>query len=175
MLKIAITGPESTGKTTLAKELSEYYHTAFVPEYARIYLDSLNRNYSEEDLIIIAQGQIALEIETCKNVNNLLIADTEMTVIKIWNEFVFHRCHPQITEFYRQQYYDLYLLMDIDLPWHPDPLREHPYHREELYRLYCRELVQKKVNFITISGSAKSRLENAIQAIENLKIPKNSI
>ena len=55
---ITIVGPESSGKTTLARQLAADLGCPWVPEYAREYLDGLGRTYEEDDLQIIARGQL---------------------------------------------------------------------------------------------------------------------
>lgn len=164
--RIAITGPESTGKSDLAKALAEHYRTVWVPEYAREYLNNLNREYNYEDILLIAKGQVKGEEEILEMANRFLFADTEMIVLKIWCEVKFGKCHPWILNRLANQNYDLYLFTDIDLPWQPDPLREHPDKRRELFKLYLDELKKQNLPFEIINGIGKKRLENAMDIIE---------
>ena len=85
--RIAIIGPESTGKSTLAKELAEYYKTVYVPEVARFYIDELKRSYNQNDLLEIAKLQCDEEDKLLHQANEILICDTNLLVIKIWSEF----------------------------------------------------------------------------------------
>src|SRR5262245_33143576 len=126
MKKIAIVGPESTGKTTLAEKLSEHYHTAFVPEYAREYIGKLKRKYTLQDIEIISRKQLELEDEKAKGTGKVLFCDTNLIVSKIWAENSFGECPQWISEEIKNRHYDFYLLMDIDLPWVADEQREHP-------------------------------------------------
>lgn len=167
-LKIAITGPESTGKSTLAEQLARHYHTVFVPEYARLYIGSLDRPYNQQDLLHIAQIQQLWELKMEEIANNILLCDTELFVVKIWNEVVFGSCPSEIEDALSASKYDLYLLMNIDLPWENDPLREHPHRREELFNRYTHALQTAHIPFITISGSYHTRLKSAISAIDVL-------
>jgi nicotinamide riboside kinase len=95
MQKIIITGPESTGKTTLAQQLAQHYQTVWVPEYSRDYIAQLNRSYEEDDLLEIAKGQVRREDEmVAKHTPDLLICDTSLLVIKVWSKVKYQRCHP---------------------------------------------------------------------------------
>jgi NadR type nicotinamide-nucleotide adenylyltransferase len=165
--RIAITGPESTGKSMLASQLASHYKTAWVPEYAREYLDHLGRPYLEEDLLKIAHGQLSAEEIQLPKASTYLFCDTELLVIKIWSEVKYNRCHPWIMEAITALPYDLYLLCDIDLPWEYDPLREHPDQRNFLFELYCNELMRRGSPFYVVRGLGKDRLANAIDIIEN--------
>jgi len=166
-LKIAITGPESTGKSVLARDLAGHYHTDWIPEYARGFLDSLSRPYHYDDILHIAKQQVnSINNATKINSAKFLFCDTELTVIKIWCKYKYGRCHPWILERHKEQVFDLYLLTDIDLPWQPDPLREHPDRRQELFDLYKKELGKQQWPFEIVGGSGQSRLQNAIRIIE---------
>jgi len=154
--KIVVIGPESTGKSSLCKLLAEHYHTLWCPEYAREYLTAHGMNYTYEDLLTIAMGQIELEEKYEREIrgqelrvesqpdlltiddsrltthssltthHSLLFIDTDMYVMKVWCEFVFGKCHQFILDQIGKRKYDLYLLCDIDLPWAYDELREYP-------------------------------------------------
>lgn len=166
--KIAITGPESTGKSTLAAALSNYFNTVFVPEYAREYIAAINRPYNYKDILEISKGQVNLEKQYLKTTGDLLICDTELTVTKIWCEFKFNKYHEWIIENQSKQNYDIYLLCNIDMPWKSDPMREHPNKRKELFDLYKSELKRNKFNFEIISGPVDIRLNKAIGIIQTL-------
>lgn len=165
--KIAITGPESTGKSMLAQQLADHYHTLWVPEFARDYLTTLNRPYEEDDILYIARQQLQREKASAAMAKDRLFCDTELIVTKIWSEVKYGRCHPWILKQIELNRYDLYLLCDIDLPWEFDPLREHPGKRKFLFDLYHRELSERGFPFTVIRGNGPKRLENAIQMIEN--------
>ncbi len=167
MPKIVITGPESTGKSTLAKALATYYKTIYVEEYARTYLTKLGRDYVQQDLLEITKGQIALEGSAATKNPKLLIYDTSLEVIKIWSEYKYGNCNQFIIDQYQSRLPDLYLLMAPDLPWQPDPLRENPNDREELYELYKNELISSKTPYHEISGSENERIKIGIKVIEN--------
>jgi NadR type nicotinamide-nucleotide adenylyltransferase len=166
--KIALIGPECTGKSELSGFLADHYHTTWVPEYARGYLDNLVRPYTEIDLLSIAHGQIRVEDQFLQTADRLLICDTNLYVIKIWSEFKFGSCHPEILQEITNRKYDLYLLTYIDITWQDDPLREHPTKREELYQLYLTEMKNQRVPFVEIKGTREQRRQTAIEAIEKI-------
>ncbi|WP_192823351.1 AAA family ATPase [Rufibacter sp. LB8] len=168
MLTIAITGPESTGKSTLAAQLAHHYHADWVPEYAREYLHQLGRPYEASDLEQIARGQKERWAQAAAQTPRLLFLDTEMLVLKIWSEHAYGICPGYIVDELRQQKADLYLLLNVDLPWEPDPQREHPHLRPFFYSWYKRELETMGVPYVEISGSAQERLLNAVQAVDHL-------
>ena len=164
--KIAITGPESTGKSFLSKQLAAYFQTIWVPEFAREYLKELDRPYEENDILIIAKGQLEKENSLLIEAKDYIFCDTEAIVTKIWSEVKYGRCHPWIEKQISIHPYDLYLLCNIDLPWENDPLREHPDKREFLFKLYVKELNKHHLPYTVVSGTGNSRLHNAIKAIE---------
>lgn len=164
--RIAITGPESTGKSQLSEKLARFYNTVWVNEYSREYLENLGRDYNYDDILKIAQQQYNLENNEALKANTFLFCDTDFTVTKIWCEFKYGKCHEWISEMFLKHKYDLYLLCDIDLPWIYDPLREHPDKREALFSLYKNTLEKANFNFEIISGTGDKRLNNAIKALE---------
>jgi len=168
MLKrIAITGPESTGKSTLAEQLANHYLTSWVPEYAREYIDKLNRPYVKEDILTIAKKQLENENKIAENSTRFLFCDSELIITKIWSEDKYKSCDEWILRKIEKHKYELYLLCYIDLPWQPDPQREDPHRREYLFDLYLQEFTERNLPFFVISGSGKKRLKNAINQIDS--------
>ena len=187
--KVVVIGPESTGKSTLAQSLAEHFKTVWCKEYAREYLLEHGTDYSFNDLLLIAKGQLALEDAAAQSViincmeglakdrvaseqerSNLLFIDTDMYVMKVWCEFVFKDCHAFIEEQIKQRKYDLYLLCNIDLPWVADELREYPDEqpRIELFGIYKSLLEQQSTPWVLISGDYEERRLAAIKAVEGL-------
>ncbi|MCB0806076.1 MAG: ATP-binding protein [Bacteroidales bacterium] len=167
--QIAITGPESTGKSQMARQLASHFNTVWVPEYAREYLENLGRPYRYEDILIIGRQQYQLQKEKLKEASEFIFYDTDFTVLKIWCEFKYGKCHEWIKTQFEKQPIDHYLLMNFDLPWEPDPQREHPAKRLELFDLYVNELRNKRSDFTLISGLGDQRLKHAIEAVEALR------
>ncbi|CAN5724642.1 hypothetical protein BH24BAC1_BH24BAC1_02440 [soil metagenome] len=168
MLRVAVTGPESTGKSTLSAQLAQHFHTVWVPEFARGYIGSLNRPYTLSDLEEIARGQLKAVEEALPRANRVLFCDTELLVIKIWSEYAFGTCPAWIRKDLARQPYDLYLLLNVDLPWEPDPQREHPELREFFYGWFKAELQQYGFPVVEISGRKEARLQRAVEAVEFL-------
>lgn len=172
--RIAITGPESTGKSILAHQLADHFETAWVPEFAREYIDQLGRPYKESDILTIAQGQLKMEKERERELiattrsagEQYLFCDTEGLVTKIWSDVKFGRCDPWILHQIETSPYDLYLLCYIDIPWEYDPQREHPEMREQLFTMYHNELLERNLNFRVVSGLGEDRLKNAINLVD---------
>ncbi|QSE98376.1 AAA family ATPase [Fulvivirga lutea] len=168
IIKVALVGPECTGKSTLSSLLAKYYNTAWVPEYARQYIDRLDRPYEEKDLLKIAKGQTQLEDKFSEQANKVLICDTDLSVIKIWSEHKYGACYDEILREYHSRKYDLHILTGIDIPWDEDPQRENPHLREFFYDTFKNDLIQRGANFIEVSGSHYERQKKAVKAIDAL-------
>lgn len=166
MRRIAITGPECTGKTMLAQQLAAHFKTAWVPEYAREYLNALSRPYEYDDIIQIARGQLRDEENLAAKATNFLFCDTCLLVCKVWSLVRFGRVDAWIEEMIITRPYDLYILPQPDIEWTADPLRENPEDRWQLLERYRDELTQLRRSWIEVSGSPDERLNRAIAAIE---------
>jgi nicotinamide riboside kinase len=192
--KIVIVGPESTGKSTLCEELAQEFHTEWCPEFARFFLLENGTQYTFDQLLEIARGQLALEEEYTRKIEQkwswsaqencwinshdlitsiqppTLFIDTDMYVMKVWCEYVFGRCHPFILEQIAKRKYDGYLLCSPDLPWVKDELREYPddKNRIELFHLYKDLLINQTTPWAIISGNDEQRLLSAIHAVNNM-------
>jgi NadR type nicotinamide-nucleotide adenylyltransferase len=173
IVKVVLFGPESTGKTTLARELSEHYDEPWVPEYAREFLqrkwDAEKEICSKEDLMDIAQGQIHHENELAARSRRLLVCDTDLLETLVYSELYFDGyAHPVLREAALSNTYDLYFLTDIDVPWEEDDLRDRPDDREEFFRAFRGALEQSGRKFVTLSGGREQRLQTAITTIDHL-------
>lgn len=162
-----MTGPESTGKSRLARQLADHYNTVYVPEFARGYIDSLGRPYEQHDIVEIARGQLLAEKRAKATANRFLFCDTELIVTKIWSLHKVGSCDPFILENILENRYDLYLLCDIDLPWEQDPQREHPHLRKFFFDWYKKELEGYGFPYEIIRGMGQQRLERAIVIIDS--------
>jgi len=173
MKKIVITGPESSGKSTLTGELANHFQVNSVREYAREYLEQVGRPYAETDLVHIAIGQVKLEQQAEILGGEYLFYDTDLLTLEIWSDFKYDRCDLWILEEFKKRPKDFYLLCKPDLTWVPDLLRENPDDLEEIYQHYISYLRHHNLPFAIIEGLGKSRLQNAIQIIENQFQPKS--
>lgn len=167
ILKIAIVGPESTGKSTMAAYLAEYYHTVWVPEFARDYCEKLTAPCTWQDEINMFYGQLALEEEYLPKANKLLICDTTFITVKIWSDHTFGRSPQEVLDELPKHPYDLYLLLNIDLPWEEDPLRDFPHLREHFMDVWHAELRELNAKYVMISGLAQDRYDAAVKAIDS--------
>jgi len=188
LIKVVVIGPESTGKSTLCELLAQQYNTQWCPEFAREYLLTHGMDYTFDDLLHIAKGQLAMEDEYVRSTVNsqqstvgsgsqlmahssqLLFIDTDMYVMKVWCEFVFGKCHKWVLEQIVERKYDLYLLCNTDLPWVKDELREYPdlKTRDRLYHIYKDIMINQSTPWLDISGDHDERLAKAIKAVDQL-------
>jgi NadR type nicotinamide-nucleotide adenylyltransferase len=168
--KIAIVGPESSGKSTLAQDLMVHARSWMVSEVAREFLADLERPYVEGDLLSIAMAQAANEDMVAGEPmgKRLVVCDTDMITIRIWSEEKFGRCDPWIVQQSEERHYDLWLLCSPDMPWEPDPLRENPNDRDRLFEVYMHTLEKLKKPYVILSGAREVRLEKALAAIEGM-------
>lgn len=171
--RVAIVGPECTGKTALSKALAAHYHTVWVPEFARSFIDRLHRPYNQADLVTIAHGQLESEKQLATQANRVLICDTNLIVIKVWSEFKYGTCDDEIQNLLASQNYDHYFLTDIDIPWEDDPQREHPDKRDYFFNIYQNELLKLNVPFTKLNGPLKERLHTARIVIDSLLSDKD--
>tara|TARA_B110000902_G_C14101464_1_gene510818 strand:- start:89 stop:595 length:507 start_codon:yes stop_codon:yes gene_type:complete len=165
MLRIAITGPESSGKTNLSLALSEHFKVSFIPEFAREYLEKTKGKYTQEDLDSIAQGQL-ISLVSCKN--KIIICDTDFSVLEIWSQYKYKKVSELINKLVAEDLFDLHIICSPDIPWEVDILRENPNSREELFELYKESLAKHNKNFIIVNGSNKNRLKKSLVAIDAL-------
>lgn len=163
--KIAIVGPESTGKSTITQQLAKHYNTLWVPEYARYYCAALTEPCNLQDEINMFHGQLALEDSILAiSEKPLVFCDTTFITVKIWSDEVFGETPSIVLEALPVYHYDYYLLMDIDLPWQEDPLREFPHKREHFMSVWHEELKRLNASYVVVRGT-EQRLNNAIDAV----------
>ncbi len=176
IIKIAFYGPESTGKTTLAKQLAQHFNTVWASEYARDYLQekwNLKHEICQiDDLLPIAIGQIKLENEALKKANQYLFCDTNLMVTKVFSEIHYSSCNLILDKAARTHEYDLFLLTNVDVPWIKDDLRDKPENRKETFEIFKQALIDNKKPFLILSGNEKERLTKAISIIESLSEAK---
>lgn len=164
-IKIAVIGPESTGKTTLSEQLGKHFSTLWIPEFARKYCEELKRKYTFDDVECIAREQLKQIQNTYEG---LVFFDTDLIITKIWFEVVFHHCPKWIDNEISKKFIDFYLLCDTDIPWIWDSVRENGGEmREKLFRMYQSELEKNRFDYAIISGLGDKRLDNAIQEVNN--------
>lgn len=163
MLKFSFTGPESSGKTTLSKEISNRLNADWHEEYAREYLLNLNQPYKQKDLLIIAQKQLELRKNHSSEIQ---VYDTDMLVIKVWNDFKFKKEDKEINQLFLNEQIDHYFLCRPDIPYEDDPLRENPYNREELFEIYHNELISTNKAFTVLEGTFDEKIDVVLRQIK---------
>lgn len=166
--KIAVVGPESTGKSLMTSRLAREFGTWYVPEYSRYYCEGMDNQYTLEDEVNIFYGQVAMEnalVET--TAENLIFSDTTILTVKIWSDYLFGETPAHVLEEIRNRSYDLYLLMDIDLPWVDDPLRDFPDKRPYFLEVWKKELDALDGRYQIIRGLGEDRYQNAIKVVRN--------
>ncbi|OWP84034.1 DUF4301 family protein [Flavobacterium columnare] len=177
-LRITTYGPESTGKTTLARDLANHFNTAWIVEYARDFLteilDKEGRICEEKDLLPIAIGQITIENEALKKAQRFLFCDTNALVTKVYSDIYYNQCSPQLEEAANLHHYDLYFLTDKDIPWEADGLRDSAEYRNLSFEVFKKNLIQYNKPFIQISGNREERLKKAIKIVEDLEKALNA-
>lgn len=176
-IKVVLFGPESTGKTTLSRQLARYYNSVWVPEYAREYLQNKWNNERKtcepDDLLPIAEGQMKLENKLAHKTDSVLICDTDLLETKVYSEaYYIGSCDPVLEKYALENSYDLYFLTYIDTPWEADDLRDKPEEREVMFKAFENELIKNKRPYVLLKGDKKERLETAVNHINKLLNPK---
>lgn len=179
LTRVCLVGPECTGKTTLAEELSVYFNAPWVPEFAREYAEAVGRELTEDDVEPIARGEMALLDGAWERGRlarrppagetpafpGLLIFDTDLISTVVYARHYYGSCPEWIEREAQARKADLYLLLDIDLPWVPDSLRDSATPRESLYVKFAQTLKNYDANVVTITGE---RFAAAIKQLSNL-------
>lgn len=173
IVKIVLFGPESTGKTTLSKQLARHYNTVWVPEYAREYLQNKWNNERKtcenSDLLPIAFGQMELENKLAKKADRVLICDTDLLETKVYSEeFYGGFVDAELEKAAKQNTYDLYLLTYIDTPWEEDDIRDKPNERIEMFNAFEEALKKYNRPYILLTGSKKNRFNYAVEEIDKI-------
>jgi nicotinamide riboside kinase len=169
-MQIAITGPESSGKTTLASSLAKRLEYRYIPEFARHFLEKLNRSYTFSDLDIIAKGQIKL---WKKSKTKCFISDTELLVIYIWSIYKYGKVSDFIEKALDDQFlrekFQIYFVCSPNIPWENDPLRENANERPLILELYIKEFKKRNLDFVLLEGSPEERIDKALSTIKSRK------
>jgi NadR type nicotinamide-nucleotide adenylyltransferase len=167
-VRIAVTGPESTGKTTLAMQLADLFNGQYIAEFAREYVEKLPAHYTFDDVEAIAKTQVEQYLATKNSSAEIFFFDTWLIITKVWFKWVFGRTPEWLDDQIRACPIDLFLLCRPDLPWEADAVRENGgENRIRLFGQYQEELKLYGFNFVEISGSGDERLNKAISAIRN--------
>jgi nicotinamide riboside kinase len=173
IISIALTGPESSGKSFTAEHLARFFDGWVVPEFAREYLNHLDREYNYSDILNIAKAQIDIEqkviADAVKEEVDMVFFDNELINTQIWCEEKYATCDDFIKYAITQSPHDFYLLMKPDIAWEADPLRENPADRERLFDLHIHYLEKYQKSYTIISGGLKERLEMSVAIIKTFR------
>lgn len=168
---VVVTGSESTGKTTLARDLAHYFGTIWVPEYVRGYLNekraTTGRELDSTDVEPIARGQIAVVDRAMPNARDLIVLDTDLVSTTVYARHYYGSCPSWIEQAAHDRRGDLYLLCDIDVPWVADPQRDRPHDRHHMHGLFVAALKTLGATVVTIRGSWAQRWDTAAAAVAN--------
>jgi len=180
LVKVVLFGPESTGKTTLSRQLARHYNTVWVPEYARTYLqekwNQTRKTCENADLLPIAEGQIRSENSLAKKADKVLICDTDLLETKVYSAAYYGGfVDPILEDAALSNQYDLYLLTYIDTPWESDDLRDRPDQRLEMFTLFENALKIHNRPYILLKGGKSQRLTKAVEAIDELIEQRNDL
>ena len=168
--RIALIGPESTGKTALCRELAAHFHSPWVPEFSREFTGNLGRRYTMQDVVYCASEQIRAEADKLKEAKHFLFCDTELINIKVWLLDVFGTYPGWMEDKIKKNPHDLYLLTAPDLPFENDPVRENPHRREYFFDWYEKELKDYGFRYSIIRGAGPARLQAAISETERIAL-----
>jgi len=166
--KICIFGPESTGKSVLAKKLAEHFDTVYAKEYAREFLDLKKGKCDYEDIEFIARGQIASEKALIKQANRILFSDTDIVTTAIWSDILFNKCPDWIKKKSFNSDFDHYIILNDDVPFVADPQRYLPNQRQLSVKRCIDELEKRNLKYILIGGNWGERLSKSKAIVEKL-------
>lgn len=173
LIKVVLFGPESTGKTTLSRQLAKHYQTQWTPEYLREFAqnkwDKEQKVCEKQDVIKIAKGQIQLENSMAPKAKQILICDTDLLETKVYAEYYFDNFQlDELDQAIANNHYDLYLLTYIDTPWQADDLRDRPEQREQMFALFKNALIKHNKQYLLLKGDKQTRLQTALKSINKL-------
>jgi NadR type nicotinamide-nucleotide adenylyltransferase len=166
IIRVVLTGSESTGKSVLARQLADHYGAELAPEFVREFALRNNGEIGFGDTEQIARGQIALEDEHAGRTARLLIQDTDLLSTAVYSDHYFGQCVDWIRKIARDRRPDLYLLLEIDVPWVPDEVRDRETRRDEMQQLFRKAVAASGSPYVVVNGSWDQRAELARKAID---------
>lgn len=161
-------GPESTGKSVMAKKMAEKYNTQFVPEVARELITS--NDFNREDIIMIGRAQTERIFQKARKANKVLFCDTDLITTQIYSRHYLKVVPPVLYELEKMVEYDLYFLFDIDVPWVDDGLRDlgDEQKRTNMYEIFKKELDSRNIPYVKVQGDWEERENVIIRAVTQL-------
>jgi nicotinamide riboside kinase len=168
LVRVVVMGPESTGKTTLASDLSAHFATTWTSEYLRLYLDAKASACEPDDLPLVVAGHVAVEAAAARRATRVLFCDTDPLMTAVYSRFYYGHLPEWLDEAASARRADHYLLLDCDVPWVADPQRDAPHARQEILALCRDELERRHLPFTLVSGAWDRRLASARQIVDGL-------
>jgi NadR type nicotinamide-nucleotide adenylyltransferase len=169
--RVCVLGAESTGTTTLARDLAEHFKTAWVPEFGRLYNEGKIKSGSDwqtEEFVFIARRQNEMEDELAKSCNKILICDTDSFATTLWHERYMGFISPEVDATSAGRNYDLYILTGDEIPFVKDEMRDGEHIRHAMHKRFEEELARRGKKFIIIRGSREKRLKDAAAKCEKI-------
>jgi len=164
--KVCFYGPESTGKSTMAKFMAELYHTVSVPEVSREFVSS--NDFTIEDIIKIGHAQTGRILNAVQVANEIVFCDTDLITTQIYCQHYLKTVPSVLFDLEKKASFDLYFLMDIDVPWVADGLRDLGERREEMFQIFKNELDARNISYKLVSGSWDERKKIVKKEIDHL-------
>ncbi len=166
--RVCLLGPESTGKSTLAKQLAEHFQTVAVAEYARTVRNTRGGELNPEDIQTIARAQLAAERALARQANRVLICDTNLLSLALWSERLFGHCPEWFRDQANRRHYDLYLVTEDDVPFVGDSAFDEPAERKAFLQRCLKELRSRQRHFARVRGDWQERFRRARSAVARL-------
>jgi nicotinamide riboside kinase len=167
-VRVVVTGPESSGKTTLTLGLAEHFKIPYALEYARVYLEEHGPDYDYDTLLKMAREHLIYQQDQVPKAAPIGLFDTDLTNYKIWCQEAFGRCHEELLQWEAAESDHVYLLCAPDIEWEPDPLREYEGQRDYLFELHLREIQRLGRPYSIVRGQGEARLESAVEGVQRL-------
>lgn len=173
--RVCVLGAESTGTTTLAKDLAKYYKTVWVPEYGRIYSEGKlfagkESEWRTEEFSAIARSQCELEDKLAESSNGLVICDTDAFATSVWHERYMNSKSEEVENIYSQRNYDLYILTGNEISFVQDGTRDGEHVRDKMHQRFIEKLEEKQKRFIIVTGTPEERLRQSVEAINQILV-----
>ena len=171
MIRVAVTGAESTGKSTLAERLAAHFAAPLSAEFARAYAERVGRPLTMDDVELIARGQRDSEDGVIRRATGgLVILDTDLLSTAVYATFYYGRCPAWVIDEARARRPELYLVCEpASVPWTPDPVRASAADRDSLHGRFVEALRESGAAVAWLTGPADVRRQSAIAAISALR------
>lgn len=172
VIRVVVLGAESTGTTTLARQLAEHFHTNFVPEFGRFYSENLlgpqKYDWKNSDFQHIANMQNQIEEYMAESANKVLICDTDSFATSLWQKRYMGKTTYEVSALSEGRNYDLYILTGDEIPFVQDGTRDGEHIRHDMHNWFVESLEKENKKYILVRGGQDERFNKAVQSIEKL-------